>query len=93
LWEFAGVVLALEHFVVVRLEQHFGSDPAQFCTHDPAVEQFEGSANAPEETRDRKRASGEAAHIVVVQVKESHGCASKRPAQTPFSPKDAREGV
>ena len=28
----------------------------------------------------------------MVQLKEGHGCALKRPAQTPFSSKDAREG-
>jgi hypothetical protein len=92
--EFAGVVLALEHFVVVRSEQHFGPRPAQFCAHDPAVKQFERYANAPEEARNRKRVlAGEAARIVIVQVKEGHGRSSKRPAQTPFSLEDAREGI
>jgi hypothetical protein len=55
LWEFAGVVLALEHFVVVRPEQNFGPQPAQLCAHDPAVNQPEGGTDAPEKTRNRKR--------------------------------------
>ena len=45
--EFSGVVLALEHFVVVRPEQHFGAHPARFCAHDPAVEHFEDDADTP----------------------------------------------
>jgi hypothetical protein len=94
LWEFAGVVLALEHFVVVRPEQNFGPQSAQLCAHDPAVNQPEGGTDAPEKAQNRKRVlAGEAAPSVMVEVKEGHRCSSKRPAQTPVSPKDARHSI
>jgi hypothetical protein len=90
--KFGNVLLGREKLAVILPEHQLALQAAKFCAYDRPMQRPEGVANPFEDRPEWKaRLAGEAAGVVMVQVKQGHRSTFKVLAQSAGSLENARK--